>query len=54
MTQRDRNREVRWDQAGSDGPPTGWGSYYKSTFVDNLVHVAYDRMRHSDTAAKDR
>ena len=54
MTQRDRNREVRWDQAGSDGPPTGWGSYNKSTFVDNLVHVAYDRMRHSDTAAKDR
>ena len=52
MTQRDRNREVRWDHSAD--PPTGWGSYSSPTFVDRLVHVAYDRMRHSDTAAKDR
>lgn len=54
MTQRDRNREVRWDHAASGEPPTGWGSYNKPTFVDKLVHGAYDRLRHSDTAAKDR
>ncbi|MDQ3128246.1 MAG: hydrogenase expression protein HypE [Chloroflexota bacterium] len=52
MTQRDRNREVRWGH--SDSPPTGWGSYSSPTFVDKLAHVAYDKLRRSDTAAKDR
>ncbi len=52
MTQRDRNREVRWDRTGD--PPTGWGSYSSPTFVDKLSHAAYDKLRHSDTAAKDR
>ena len=54
MTQRDRNREVRWDRDGNGNPPTGWGSSPQPTFVDRLMHVAYERMRHSDTAAKDR
>ncbi len=54
MTQRDLNREVRWDHDTSGKPPTGWGSSPQPTFVDRLMHVAYERMRHSDTAAKDR
>ena len=54
ITQRDRNREVRWDHDKTGNPPTGWGSYSQPTFVDKLVHGAYDRLRHSDTAAKDR
>jgi len=52
MTQRDRNREAHWDRTGE--PPTGWGAYSKPTWVDRVVHGAYDWMRHSDTAAKDR
>ncbi len=52
MTQRDRNREARWDRTGD--PPSGWGAYSKPTWVDRVVHGAYDHMRHSDTAAKDR
>ncbi len=54
MTQRDRNREVRWDHDKTGTSPTGWGSYSQPTFVDKLAHGAYDRLRNSDTAAKDR
>lgn len=52
MTQRDRNTEVRWDK----GEPvsSGWGAPRRPSFVDRLVHVAYDALRHSDTAAKNR
>ncbi len=50
ITQRDRNREVRWDQNGE--VPSGWGAPTRATFVDRLVHVAYERMRRRSTAAK--
>ncbi len=52
MTQRDRNTEVRWDKTGQVS--SGWGAPQRPSFVDRLVHVAYDAMRRSDTAAKNR
>jgi len=51
ITQRDRNRESRWDETGE--VTSGWGAPKHPTFVDRLVHAGYNRMRRSDTAAKD-
>lgn len=51
VTQRDRNREVRWDRTGA--VPSGWGAAPGTTFVDRLVDAFYNRMRKSDTAARD-
>jgi len=50
ITQRYGNREVRWDETSAVS--SGWGAPKSPTFVDRLVHGAYDRLRRSDTSAK--
>jgi len=50
ITQRGQNREVRWDKTGD--MPSGWGASRRPTFVDRLVHAAYDSLRRSGSAAK--
>lgn len=50
ITQRYGNREVAWDRTGV--VTSGWGAPKGPTFLDRLVHVAYDRMRRGDTKAK--
>src|SRR5579859_3684888 len=50
VTQRYANRETRWDATGSVS--SGWGAPSNPTFVDKLIHIAYDRMRHGGTTAK--
>jgi hydrogenase small subunit len=50
ITQRYANRETRWDRTGT--ATSGWGAPDNPTFLDRLVHVAYDRMRHGGTQAK--
>jgi hydrogenase small subunit len=50
ITQRDRNREVRWDRTGE--VTSGWGAPRSATFVDRLVDAAYNRLRRSGSAAK--
>jgi hydrogenase small subunit len=50
ITQRDRNREVRWDHGGL--VPSGWGAASNPTVVDKAVHFFYEKMRKSDSAAK--
>mgnify|MGYP001499278387 CR=1 FL=1 len=50
ITQRDRNREVRWDETGQ--APIGWGAASSTTFVDRLVHRGYDSAQRRNTAAK--
>jgi len=52
VSERDRDRTARWDRAGE--VPSGWGAPPRPTFVDRLIHVGYDWIRHSGTAAKDR
>jgi hydrogenase small subunit len=59
ITERDRNREVAWDHPrdgrnGRNGgsAPTGWGATPAPTVFDRAVHYFYDRMRRSDTAAR--
>jgi hydrogenase small subunit len=51
ISQRDRNREVRWDQSGE--VPSGWGAAPRPTFIDRLVDAVYNRLRKQDTAARD-
>jgi hydrogenase small subunit len=50
ITQRYGNREVRWDESGNVS--SGWGAPRTPTFVDRIVHDAYDRLRRSGTSAK--
>jgi hydrogenase small subunit len=50
ITQRYGNREVAWDKTGVIS--SGWGAPKSPTFLDRLVHVAYDRVRRGDTKAK--
>jgi hydrogenase small subunit len=50
ITQRYNNREVRWDE--KESMSSGWGAPREPTFVDRLIHGAYDRLRRSDTTAK--
>lgn len=52
VSERDRERTARWDRAGE--VPSAWGASPRRTFVDRLVHIGYDWIRHSGTAAKDR
>jgi hydrogenase small subunit len=52
VSERDRERTARWDRTGE--VPSGWGASPRRTFVDRLVHIGYDWIRHSGTAAKDR
>ena len=52
VSERDRKRSARWDKAGET--PSPWGAAHENTFVDRLVHIGYDWIRHSGTAAKDR
>lgn len=50
ITQRDRNREVRWDEGGV--VPSGWGAASNPTIVDKAVHYFYEKMRKSGSSAK--
>jgi hydrogenase small subunit len=50
ITQRYANRETRWDASGE--VTSGWGAPKSPTFVDKLVHAAYDRLRRAGTNAK--
>jgi hydrogenase small subunit len=50
ITQRDRNREVRWDRTGQVS--SGWGAPRSPTFIDRLVHAGYDAMRRSGSKAR--
>jgi hydrogenase small subunit len=51
ITQRSRNREVRWDKEGV--VPSAWGAPQHPTFVDKLMGKGYDLLRRQGTAAKD-
>ncbi len=50
ITQRDRNREVRWDQTGE--VPSGWGAAAAVTPVDRAVDFFYNRLRRRGAGGK--
>jgi hydrogenase small subunit len=50
ITQRDRNREPRWDATGE--VTSGWGASKGPTFIDRLVHSGYDALRRRGTYAR--
>jgi hydrogenase small subunit len=52
VSERDRKWTARWDRDGAI--PSGWGAASDKTFVDRLIHIGYDWIRHTGTAAKDR
>ena len=52
VSERDRKRTARWDRLGET--PSPWGAAHENTFIDRLVHIGYDWIRHSGTAATDR
>ena len=50
ISQRDRNREVRWDEAGET--PSGWGAPTAATFLDRGVDFFYNRLRRRGAGGK--
>jgi len=50
ISQRDRNREVRWDETGV--VPGGWGAPTKVTLVDRGMDFFYNRLRRAGSGGK--
>ncbi len=43
ISQRDRNREVRWDK--NEAVPSGWGNVSELGFGDRFVHFFYEKLQ---------
>jgi len=50
ISQRDRNRETRWDRTGQI--PSAWGAPASVSFVDRTVDFFYNRLRRSGSGGK--
>ncbi|GBD16756.1 Periplasmic [NiFeSe] hydrogenase small subunit [bacterium HR26] len=50
ITQRDRNRETRWDRQRAI--PSGWGAEYDVPIIERTVEFFYNRLRWRGSSAK--
>jgi hydrogenase small subunit len=50
ISQRDRNREPRWDENGKIPGP--WGAPASVTFIDRGIDFFYNRLRRSGSGGK--